>query len=586
LNYIRGDQSNEGTSGAQYFRDRGDNKGTVGILGDVVDAKPVAIAAPKERYEETANPGYGAFKSAMSTRTPIVYVASNDGMLHAFNAETTGTGSARTATANSGKELWAYIPGLVMRNTTDESGKPDGLPAYAYAKGGVPALNKPAFVHHYLLNATPVVNDVDFNRTYGIMSNGDWRSLMVAGLGKGGKGYYALDVTHGDKLDSGSAITTESDAATKFLWEFSGDTDMGYTYGNPVITRSATYGWVVFVSSGYNNSTGNGAIWVLNAKTGAVLKKFQIAPSCGASTSTYTCVVESGLSSSNPLNLGKMTSFVTSVATEEVRSIYAGDMQGNLWRLDVDQADKANWTIQKLAQFTSPSGTGPYGTTRQPITTEPTVNWDKGKDLRWVFVGTGEDLSGLDRDATKAQANQVQSFYAIADGQGATPLSLGTPITRNDLVSTPPSSVASVDISGKRGWYMDLAASVPTSGSTLGTLAERVVLKPTANFGVVLYATNTPTLDLCSPGYSSKLYARGYLYGKTGASYLTNASGAAVPYFSSAAGNAADPTLVQLADKSVVFQSCDLTGKCTTSPFMNAGSMSQSRVSWRELINN
>lgn len=587
LNYIRGDRSNEGTAGHQYFRQRGDNV-TQGMMGDIVDAKPIPVGAPKELYTDDQNPSYSLFKTAFALRTPVIYAASNDGMVHAFNGSTTAVNGIPTKTATSGKEIWAYIPSMVIRSTNDESGKPDGLPAYAYPTSGVQVLNKPAFAKHYLVDGTPVVNDVDFGRTGGTTGAVDWRSLMVGGLGRGGVGYYALDVTNGAISTGALGVTTEAQAAAKYLWEFTGDSDMGYTYGNPVITRSKTYGWVVAVSSGYNNSTGNGAVWVLNAKDGSLIKKFQIAPSCGASSATYNCFAVSGLSANNPLNLGKMVGFVTSTASEEILSIYAGDMQGNLWRIDMSDVDKGNWTIKKLAHFDAPSGNGPYGNASQPITTEPTVAWDVVTKRRWVFVGTGMDLSSDDRSSAKDQANQQQSLYAIIDGTGDTPLpDASLPVTRATLAAEPQSSVAPISVTNKNGWYIDLAQSVTGDPSLniYNKLAERVVLKPSANFGVVLFATNIPTEDVCSPGFTSNLYVRGYLQGQEGKSYLADASGNAVAFLTNGAGFSADPKLEQLANSATVFQTCDLSGACQTSKFNSPNWLNQSRISWRELLN-
>ena len=90
----------------------------------------------------------------------------------------------------------------------------------------------------------PRVVDVDFGSS-------DWRTLLVTGLGKGGNSYYALDVT------DPASITDEASAASKVLWRFT-DPDMGYTFGRPTIAKTRAHGWVVVVSAGYNNASGEG----------------------------------------------------------------------------------------------------------------------------------------------------------------------------------------------------------------------------------------------------------------------------------------------------------------------------------------
>ena len=80
-------------------------------------------------------------------------------------------------------------------------------------------------MHYNFVDAPPVVADVDFGKTQG-GSGTDWRTMLVGGLGKGGKSLYAIDVT------DPSAMTSETAVAGKVLWEFS-HADLGYTYGEP-----------------------------------------------------------------------------------------------------------------------------------------------------------------------------------------------------------------------------------------------------------------------------------------------------------------------------------------------------------------
>ncbi|REN18389.1 hypothetical protein DSI41_12680, partial [Mycobacterium tuberculosis] len=71
----------------------------------------------------------------------------------------------------------------------------------------------------------------------------DWHSLLVGGLGKGGKSYYAIDVT------DPASMSTEAAVAAQVKWEFS-DTTMGYSYGAPIVVKTKKYGWVVMLTSG------------------------------------------------------------------------------------------------------------------------------------------------------------------------------------------------------------------------------------------------------------------------------------------------------------------------------------------------
>ena len=98
LSFLRGNRTKEGVT----FRGRGprapypDNvvSDNVAVLGDIVNAEPIYIGAPRFSYMDS---GYAAFKTgAAATRTRTIYQGANDGMLHAFDGTTS--------------ESWAYIP--------------------------------------------------------------------------------------------------------------------------------------------------------------------------------------------------------------------------------------------------------------------------------------------------------------------------------------------------------------------------------------------------------------------------------------------------------------------------------------------
>ncbi|MFM7459983.1 MAG: pilus assembly protein, partial [Burkholderiales bacterium] len=80
VNFLRGHRGSEGFAtnvSGKLFRTRS------GILGDIVNAQPRYVTSPQQSYTDA---GYTAFKAANATRTPMVYVPANDGMVHAFYA--------------------------------------------------------------------------------------------------------------------------------------------------------------------------------------------------------------------------------------------------------------------------------------------------------------------------------------------------------------------------------------------------------------------------------------------------------------------------------------------------------------------
>lgn len=470
LNYLRGDKTNEGT----LYRAR------THLLGDIVDSEATSVVGPNETYMESANPGYSAFKSSYASRAPRVYVGSNDGMLHAIS------GGVTAAATDGGQEKWAYIPSFVLSGpSSPATASVDGLAARSKLMG---------FIHKYYVDQTPYVKDVDFSRTSGAtpVASGNWHSILVGGLGKGGRGFYAIDVT------DPSLITDDASLASKVLWEFT-DADMGYSFGRPIIAKTARYGWVVILSSGYNNvfgstasNRGKGYLYILNAKTGGLLQKISTGVGSAASPSGF----------SHP------AAFIPSSADYTLDYVYGGDLNGNLWRFDLTATSGAYPSPLLFARTLDGSGTA------QPITIEPKVEiGDNGAD-RWVFVGTGKLLASSDL----ATADQ-QSFYAFRDGsltrayggaplpsnQTALPSSGSFPITRSQMVqNTKLVNGYAKDLTRPMGWYYDLLSAT-----------EKISSSIVANEGVVSWTSYLPSTDACAPGAQSKTYAVEYDSGKS-----------------------------------------------------------------------
>ena len=422
VNFLRGDNAYEVATNSTdpFFRTRTHK------LGDFVNGSPVYVQKPPFSYADT---GYSAYVASKSSRKAMVYAAGNDGMLHAFSA----------ATVDGGTEMWAYVPSMVMSNMYR-------LADTAYATN-----------HQFYVDGTPVVGDI-FDGT-------DWKTILVGGLNGGGKGYYALDIS--------------DPASPKTLWEFSSDANLGLSYGNPIITKRADGTWVVVVTSGYNNTAGDGLghLYVLNANTGSVL--LNLATTAGSSV--------------NPSGLAKINAWVDTTTDNKAMRFYGGDLLGNLWRFDIDNriAPSGN-EATLLANFT-------VGTTPQPITSIPkTLTVSSGASTYPVVVlGTGQYLGTSDITTT-----DQQSIYAIKDTLAATGwgnIRAGTSplVTKTATLGTNTSTVSTntVDWGTKAGWVLDL----PTS-------RERVSVDMEVQFNTLAAVTAIPGGNICSPSGSSWLY--------------------------------------------------------------------------------
>jgi type IV pilus assembly protein PilY1 len=518
VDYLRGASKFEVANGGAY-RTRSYR------LGDIVDSKPTAVAGPSATYYDVSNPGYSSFKKAYANRKTVVYVGANDGMLHAFD------GSGTTA-AGGGKELFAYVPSFVYGTTGSA------------ATSGLAALGNPSYSHHYFVDATPQVFDVDFGRIGSAAGNGgDWHSLLIGGLGKGGTGYFAIDVT------DPSAWTSEAEVAKKVLWEFT-DSRMGYSYGAASVVKTRKYGWVAILTSGYDNSDGKGWFFFVNPKTGALLEAVSTPEG----------------STSAPLNLAHHTAFVPDYTDFTADAVYAADLQGNVWRLVVSGTGSYPAPV-KIAQLTSAAGTV------QPVTTRPLVEIEPNSKKRYVFIGTGRLLADSD-----IASGSGQSFYAIVDGNSsfggfgsAAADGSSFPVVRAELQADTNllAGIGSAPDSAL-GWYFDLSA---TNG-----IAERIDVQPTANNGVVAFAANLPSGDTCSPSGTGRSFAVDFATGKT---VLSDSSGALAAAMASTTV-IRDIAFERVAGKLRLYAG-NSGGLVVNLPATLGGASSLRQISWREV---
>ena len=439
LEFLRGNRANEGTTFDQL-------RVRAGPLGDISNSRAVFVGAPTAPYLDRNDPGYSTFRNAYASRAGRVYVGANDGMMHAFDDAT-------------GDETWAYVPLALYRPDST------GLGALSYQDGALPP-----FQHHYYVDSTPRITDVDFG-------SGAWRSLLVSGLGKGGRAYFAVDVTNP------SDLKTEAELVNNIVWEFS-HPEMGYSYGQPIISK--THGlngkWVVILPAGYNNDSGDGKLFFVDAATGKLLKTMSTGAGDGES----------------PSGLGHIAGYTTDYRNQMTEQVYGGDLLGNFWRFDISNPDESAWTVEKLARLTDIGGAG------QPVTVAPRIAIDSQNGVdRWVFVGTGRLYHASDIANT-----QTQSLYAIRDGTAAAPRPISKVLDRSDL-----REVIDADGLGTKpdyGWYDDLPAG------------QRIILPLQAALSVVAYVATSPKGDPCLTGQPATVYARQFSRGN---SLVRNESG-------------------------------------------------------------
>ena len=437
VNYLRGQNGFEETNATSpLFRNRD------WALGDIVDSSPVYVGASSYLWTD---PGYSTYAASTTSKTPMLIVGGNDGMIHAFNA-------------NTGTEMWAVIPKEIMNKLYK-------LADYNYAAN-----------HQFYVDGQVSVMDAQIN--------GQWKTVAIIGLGAGGKGYIALDITN--------------PSSPKALWEFCNDPsvcsvsdpNIGYTYGNPIITKRAFDGkWVAYLPAGYNNASGQGLIYEVDLGTGQILR---------------TLTTGTG-SPSSPAGISKINAYYDSFNTNnEATTIYAGDLDGHIWKWDLTNPNATTATL--LGTATDPNGNP------QPITTKIELGTISGYPV--LFFGTGEYLQASDATST-----QVQSVYAIEDrNTNYGNLRNNSNIIAQNLTTSSTYSTAStnsVNWANDYGWYFDLTSQ---SG-------ERVNIDPILSLGTLNVIANVPGSNICSAGGNSWIYQINFLTGGNVQGATNNAVG-------------------------------------------------------------
>lgn len=403
--------ANDGDTLVKYLRgtEYGVFRAREQVLGDIVGSSPVFVGASPLSY---ADKSYAAFAKDTGSRRAVVYVGANDGMLHAFDAA-------------NGDELWAWVPTTVMANMYK-------LADQNYSTN-----------HQYFVDGAPTVADVKINDK--------WRTVLIGGLGGGGRGYFAIDVTN--PLDP------------QPLWEFT-DTNLGLSFASPLVVQrsNSNKDWVVVLSSGYNNGgDGKGHLFMLDAGTGAKLVDLSSSDDPGTITS--------------PSGLGPLAAWVDGATDGVAKRFYAGDTLGNLWRFDPDGVLGGSKMV-KLASLTQ-SGKA------QSITTAPVpaeISY-KGFKTPVVFVGTGRMLGLSD-----VQNTETQSIYGIKDtlaSSGWGDIRAGGSLVKQTLANMGTTVRGAtnnpVDWASKAGWYVDLP-----------DLGERINVEMMLRYNTLIAGSNVP----------------------------------------------------------------------------------------------
>ncbi|MFN3842688.1 MAG: pilus assembly protein [Rehaibacterium terrae] len=470
VDWLRGARDREQANGGP-FRNR------ARVLGDIVNSNPVFVAAADYGYERlpagsAGRDSYQGFRLGNRERRPMLYIGANDGMLHAFDAET-------------GIERWAYIPSGFVHDPEQS----------AAAASPLVALTDPAYRHRYYMDGKPVAGDAYFD--------GAWRTVLVAPMGAGGRGLVAFDVTRPDSF-----------GPDKVLWEFS-DPELGHVIGRPSIARLANGDWAVVFGSGYGLAR-SAKLFVVRLRDGHLLARISTVRPQDEATAAAN---------------GLGAPFVVDVDGNAVADYaYAGDLYGNLWKFDLRDSNPSQWSVVHsqggqprplITVCASGDVSGPFAcpaASRQPITARPVVGRGPNGEGLMVYFGTGKFFEVGDN---LVGANPpIQSVYGVFDANSTTGnvnadrVAGRSQLVRQQIVaevvhagSEYRVTSAELPTSSSKGWYLDLVS--PRHGRE----GERVVADPVLRSGRLIFTTLIPSSDPCATGGSSWLMELGALSG-------------------------------------------------------------------------
>jgi len=471
-------------------------------LGDVYHAQPVVVGRPNLYYRDmdvanlntgnmTFSDGYENFKNSNIGRMKVVYAAANDGMLHAFKAGVYNAGTGLYAGGN-GTELWSYVPNLVLKElyrltnwgqkyySWEYAGsksllKTNKLLYRTYSTDPVTSpvytdwLNRPllvdgsptvadVWVDYINPTAFPVVKDCPVGAAYGSC---EWQTVLVGGLGMGGRGYYVLNVGNAGSFDVIKEIGyIAGDADMKYMGFTTSDAIIGKIKKKVTVSGATVIKetWVAMFGGGYHpNSDPGSADYAAGALDGrafyvyefdgtggkvnfTLLSKFVFSGTCDSSCKASSKTDETACMCYAMAAPAKAVDYNNDGYIE---GVYIGDLGGQVWRFDFRNPIESGVAMNGKRLF--------YDDTNANVRfwTAPSVVSNSFGQY-YVLIGSGDRMNML-------STTPVGHFYALNDvfnSSGGNPV----PMTLySDADLSKPTSIGAAPYKPK-GWVRELAA--------------------------------------------------------------------------------------------------------------------------------
>ena len=481
INFIRGTDYFDYDADCDLFEKR-ENP-----LADIYHSEMVAVGPPRlatpssskntDAYFKTLK-NYNSFAKANSSRKKVLYVGANNGILHAFDA-------------NTGQELWGFVPPLLagnlplMINTDLNTSK----------EGGSNAI--------YGVDGSPVVSNLFIQSPLRLAGSKQWRTILMIPYGRGGAGFSVLDVTNPDKPVHFYSIYNDKDnkkvhvliARTNVKSYDYGSvpseydyTKLGQTWSSPRITRIPNSGAgdtvidddlnVAIMGGGYDDTdeaTGSNLTIVNLDNLGKINKVIPL----------------NNITNNNITNSAPSTPLVLTPDTVGDSNIYRGalvylnDLEGKITKFNLTnmEKDKDGNSIEMYdsTQIFSVDANDKNG--RYMYHGMDATIGDQTNNL-WLFTGTGDYKKINARDNSENLLLGVKDRY-FPNFQKV------KPSNRSDLFKC--SNASSIWYEGQcqykpedEGWYINLPKNLKVSA------------EPTVFDGRVYFPTYQP--GGCQPG--------------------------------------------------------------------------------------
>lgn len=462
-------------------RDADTNETRKWIMADILHSKPLVV-------------NYGALDGFTNENPDMrIVVGTNNGMLHMFNN-------------TDGEEDWAFFP--------KELG-----PVLAQRRKNIRTGGK----NVYGVDAPPVVYEIDKDRDGTLDYQDGDKVYLYFGLRRGGRNVYALDISNPDN--------------PAFLWTISNDStgfgELGQTWSTPVVTRIPGYQDangkpkpVLIFGGGYDevndshdtladtdaDTMGRG-IFIVDALTGELV--WSVTPAANSAKNMQA----SGLAHA----IAADVTIVDSNGDQLTDRIYAADVGGNVWRIDLPgnalpTSSQTTWFITHLLDANNNTEITDRRFFNAPDVVRTRVD---GKSVDAVMIGSGDRTNPIAKDIPGTPTVDDQ-FYMIRD-QRTTPYAAAldpddcddgldfrcvlplqpwatSPVDLYNITSNQiqdgsddeQKAAALAALGEAHGWQLDLGAN-----------GEKALARALTIGGKLFFTTFSPVVDVVGCGFSA-----------------------------------------------------------------------------------